>query len=175
MKRIFNLDNLSESTVVSKTARANQYENSISACGCLFYKRKPTGTEALLISYADPVWPNLDDFGGQIDPTDSSLVGAMAREIAEESNGLIKGTIMGSDLTFDAAKDYQAFYTPQSKYFCLAVEVGDDFFPDTSVFGDFEEADKIYRTIKWYKLSSVRDKLAYRIRYNTDLLNAISL
>lgn len=172
MRRIFNFDNLSESKVVEKTNRAEHYTNSISACGCFFYRRRSTGIEALLISYADPGWPRLDDLGGQIDLTDSSLAHAMAREVSEESNGLIVGKLNGDHVMFDAAKEYKVYYTPQSKYYCLAVEVDDDFFPDTSVFGDFETTDKIYRKIEWYNLSNVSDKLAHRIKPISDIISS---
>lgn len=66
-RKIFNLDNLNESkTVANLSDKQQTYENSISAGGCLFYKRNEKNEiKLLLIKYDDPAWTKLDDFGGR--------------------------------------------------------------------------------------------------------------
>ena len=66
-KKIFNFDNLSESTTDKKVT----YSNAISAGGCLFFRK--SDQHLLLIEYADPKWSKLDDFGGKVDIEDETI------------------------------------------------------------------------------------------------------
>jgi 8-oxo-dGTP pyrophosphatase MutT (NUDIX family) len=70
--------------------KSKLYKNTISACGCLFYKIVNNKLKLLLISYSDPKWPKLDDFGGTIDEDDDNIIDAIVRETLEESNYKIK-------------------------------------------------------------------------------------
>ena len=70
MRKIFNYDNFTESKIIDFNDKKQMYENTISACGTLFYKIKDGKLWLLLIKYDDPNWPRLDDFGGQIDNDD---------------------------------------------------------------------------------------------------------
>lgn len=160
-RKIFNYDNIEEFKIVESNKDA--YTNTISACGCLFYKVVNGDLYLLLISYTDPEWDRLDDFGGKIDTTDVSVIDAIIRETSEESNDIINGDII-------QRCDYYEFYNRQSKYYSIVIEVDDDFFPDTTVFGDFERADRLGRTVNWYKYDEYKDNLAFRLLNNKKLI-----
>jgi len=159
-QKIFNYDNLSESKLVQMNDKKNMYTNTISAAGCLFYKNTKNGKELLLIKYADPSWPKLDDLGGKIDSNDKTIIDTIVREVGEESNNIISESQIRNLLL---QKENKYFYNKQSKYYLILVKVDDKFFPDTSVFGDKEEHDKINRTINWYNFIDIKQKLAYRL------------
>lgn len=168
-RKIFNYDDITESKIVSSlTAKKQLYENSISACGCLFYKIVNNKVQLLLIEYDDPNWPKLDDFGGKIDETDNELYDAIARETSEETNNVI-----ACDYLLDRLKneELKIFYEKHSKYYLVLLKASKKFHPDTSVFGDFENCDKIKRKINWYDYQTVKSKLAYRLGKNSKLID----
>jgi hypothetical protein len=156
LRKIFNADNWQEFKVTDNM-RENGYPNTISAAGCLFRK----GDKVLLIKYLDPNWPKLDDFGGQIDHGDSSPLETIIRETIEESNGVITRYMM--ECMLSDMSNVSFYYTKASKYYGVVIEVSDDFFPDTSVFGELEETDNIYRTVAWYSLKEAEKNLCYRV------------
>lgn len=167
-RKIFNYDNMSESKIIASLKAVDElYTNSISACGILFYRNTDNGKELLLMKYADPKWNKLDDFGGCIDASDSSVIEAIVRETSEESNGKITREMVESIIS---ENKYKVFYNNYSKYYSIVVEVDNTFFPDTSVFGDFEESDKINRTIGWYNYNDCKGDIAYRIGKNPDTI-----
>jgi hypothetical protein len=169
-RKIFNYDDTSESKIIeSLMDKGNLYENTISACGCLFYKIVNNKLKLLLISYSDPKWPKLDDFGGIIDKDDDTLIDAIVRETLEESNHKIKESMLRKKLSGG-----KAFYNQYSKYYVIAVEVVNDFYYDTSIFGDFEETDRIERKLKWYEFSTNKEKLALRLLNNKKLMSFLS-
>ena len=168
-RKIFNYNNLSESKIVtSLTAKTKLYENTISACGCLFYRIKNKKVELLLISYADPNWPKLDDFGGKIDEADNSVYETIARETSEETNNILTKEYISDRLSDD--EDFESFYEKQSKYYLVLLRMSKKLYTDTTVFGNFEETDKIKRTINWYDYENVKSKLAYRLSKNSELI-----
>lgn len=169
-RRVFNYDDFTESEIVP-SKKLGFYKNTISACGCLFKNKN----RLLLIKYEDPEWPNYDDFGGQVDENDDSPFDTIIRETLEETNNQISINFIQKMLK---AKKYISFYTNKSKYFCVIIEVNDDFFPDTSVFGTLELTDNIKRTIGWYTIEESKNKLCSRLKYNNNImefLNATSL
>lgn len=164
-RRIFNYDNINESTIIDNTGPKNtSYENPVSASGCLFYKIIDNRVKLLLIKYADPKWSKLDDLGGKIDYPDLSIFDAAIRETQEETNYIISKDIILTTISED--KNSRRFYNKQSKYCLHLIRVDENFFDDTSIFGDFENSDKIYRTIGWYDLHEHKHELAYRININ---------
>lgn len=173
VRRIFNYNNLNESKVIiSLDDKSKLYEKSISACGCLFYKKTEDGKiKLLLISYTDPSWPKLDDFGGRIDESDMSVFDTIKRETYEETNKVIDNGIMDK---FLISGRFEPFYNLQSKYYVIVIEVDNNFFPNTEIFGDFEETDKIKRIVKWYDYDDVKDKLAFRLLKNNDLIKYLN-
>jgi 8-oxo-dGTP pyrophosphatase MutT (NUDIX family) len=163
-RKIFNYDNLSEYKIVDFGRKKDFYDNSISAGGCLFYKRNK---QLLLIKYDDPKWPRLDDIGGQVDLNDGSIIETIIREVIEETNGKISEITLMKLFAFNKT---DTFYTKKSKYCNLLVEVDDDFFTDTSVFGQIEKCDNISRTIKWYDYDKVKNQLSFRLFNNRDVI-----
>jgi 8-oxo-dGTP pyrophosphatase MutT (NUDIX family) len=145
------------------TGANDMYSNTISACGCLFYKLVEGELYLLLITYADPEWSRYDDFGGKIDLTDASVMDAIIRETSEETNHIINKKILRKC-------DYDEFYNRQSKYYSILIEVDDDFYPDTSIFGEYENTDKIKRTVDWHKYNDCKNNLAYRLLNNKKLI-----
>ena len=166
-RKVFNYNDMTQYKTISKTSKANCFDNSISACGCLFYKIYNNELYLLLISYADPKWPKLDDFGGQIDSDDNSVLDAIIRETSEESNNLISEKIIKKLLINNK---YETFYNKTSKYYNFAIKVDNDFFHDTKVFGVLEKTDNIKRTISWYKYNDVKSKISLRIAFNNVLI-----
>lgn len=175
-RKIFNFDNITESKIVSKLNDKNQtFENSISACGCLFYQNTSDGKKLLLISYQDPNWPNLDDFGGRIDDDDKSVFSAIVRETTEETNNIINDSIIKKEINNRYNKgEYKVFYNKKSKYYVTLIEVDNTFFPNSNIFGKIEKHDNINRVINWYFYKDVKNKLANRLRENNELLNFLN-
>jgi 8-oxo-dGTP pyrophosphatase MutT (NUDIX family) len=171
-RKIFNYDDISENKIIKSLADRNEiYENTISACGCMFYKIVNNNLYLLLIKYADPNWSKYDDFGGVIDHSDDTLLDTIIREATEETNGVIDNLTINMYLDNDTTK---TFYNKNSKYYSLLFEVDDSFHYDTDVFGIFEEADKISRTVEWYKYTDVKQNLAFRISKNPELVNHLN-
>jgi ADP-ribose pyrophosphatase YjhB (NUDIX family) len=169
-RKIFNYDNLNEFKILNDlNCKEELFKNSVSACGILFYKKTCNGVELLLISYGDPNWPKFDDFGGRVDTIDESIFDTMARELFEETNEVIEKKHVYDNISRNI------YYTPNSKYCLLLVEVDEEFYSDTTVFGDFENADKIRRTISWHNYKTAKNNLAYRLTNNVDLLNFLDL
>ena len=88
-RKIFNYDNFQESKIIPKLDKKYTYGNTMSAAGCLFYKKINDTIELLLISYDDPKWNNFDDFGGQVDDKDETIYDKIIRETQEETNNII--------------------------------------------------------------------------------------
>lgn len=167
-RKIFNYDDKTESKIITSLSNKNSlYNNSISACGCLFYRIHDAKLQLLLISYSDPGWPKLDDLGGKIDESDLTLNDAISRETSEETNGVISENFMKIHLLTET----NTFYNKQSKYYVVVSCVDNNFYPNTSVFGDFEETDKIPRVINWIDYVTAKPKLAIRLLSNKDLIN----
>lgn len=165
-RKIFNYDNLNESKIVSSLkVKKELYESTISACGCLFYKKQ--SRELLLISYKDPNWPNYDDLGGIIDEDDDTIYETITREVAEETNGVIGEVYLRKIIQ---KKNHKQFYNKFCKYFFLVVCVEEDFHTNTDIFGEYESTDNIYRTINWIKYEDALEKLSVRLKKCPELL-----
>lgn len=165
-RKIFNYKNFDESkTIPSLKIKSELYSQTISACGCLFYKKNKQ--ELLLISYEDKNWPNYDDFGGTVNEEDLTVFDTMCREVSEETNNVITETYMKNILK---EKKYASFYNEFCKYFFIVVSVEENFHSDTNKFGKLEETDNIARTINWIKYDKALPKLATRLKCE-DLLN----
>ncbi len=168
-RKIFNYDNMDESRIVNGLQDVkNLFKHSISACGILFFRNGADGKELLLITYTDPFRTKLDDFGGKIDETDDSVMAGMIRETTEETNGVINEKIISNVLSKSPPN---IFYTQQSKYYLYIIEVSNDFFPDTNVFGNFENVDKKSRTVAWHKYVDCKNDLAFRLSKNKQVMS----
>ena len=85
----------------------------------------------------------------------------------EETNGLITKEMMKNFMK----KNNKTYYNHSSKYYSIVVDVCDDFFADTGVFGDREITDNIARTIKWYNIKDAIPNLCLRISRNKEIMN----
>jgi 8-oxo-dGTP pyrophosphatase MutT (NUDIX family) len=170
-RKIFNYDDLNSSTIVPLgTDLLKIYPNAISACGCLFYKKEDgKSLQLLLISYKDERWPRLDDFGGQIDLTDETVCHTIIRETTEETNGHVGKFTPEMSKLFDNFTKF--FYTRTSKYYFALIKVDEEFFSDTKCFGNVEFVDNIERIIEWFNYPTIKEKLAFRLHGNNELLN----
>lgn len=168
LRKIFNYDNLSESKISYLSRKNELYPNTISACGCMFYKIVDNKLQLLLIKYDDPNWPLLDDFGGQIDEDDNTIIDAICRETSEETNNIITSDFIKDWIENDA--NIKTFYNKTSKYYSKIIETKNNFYPDTEIFGDFEITDKIKRTVKWFDYAEIKSTLAHRLAKNNDLI-----
>ena len=170
-RKIFNYDNFEESKIIPKLDKKYTYDNTVSAAGCLFYKKSNEKLELLLISYDDPKWNKLDDFGGQVDDIDNTIYDTIIRETIEETNNIIKKSFLEKKIN---DKQYKSFYNNFSKYYVITIEVDDNFYPDTDIFGNFETKDKIGRTIKWYNYSDIKNKISNRLTCNKEIINYLN-
>lgn len=166
-RKIFNYDDLEESKMVSSLkAKTQLYPHTISACGCLFYKKKEK--ELLLISYDDPNWPNYDDFGGIVDEEDETVFSTICREVAEETNDVISEHDIKKILK---SGKYKKFYNEKCKYFFILVQVQDTFHKNTLVFGNVEQTDNLKRKIMWIEYDNkLKDCLAVRLKSCSELI-----
>lgn len=153
LRKIFNYDNPQESKLVSRGS--TPFQNSITACGALFFKVVQGRVQLLLIRYANPLRPRLDDLGGKIDPQDASLEDAIAREVCEETNGILGVSHIQLPVN--------RYYNRATKYMLSLVRVDESFATDTTVFGTQEHGNH-QRTIDWYDYDSVRPMLAVRLQ-----------
>lgn len=168
-RKIFNYDNLNESRVVTpQTKKTQSYVNSISACGCVFYKIEDNKVKLLLIKYTNIKKNNkLDDFGGKVDNVDMSVYQTIARETSEETNDLISKQFILDQLS---ETKYVSFYTQSSKYYFIAIQVSNDFFPNTEIFGNDETYEKIPRTVHWFDYALNKKKIAKRLSDNNEFI-----
>lgn len=164
-RKVFNYDNQNEYNIVPKN-ELNVFENTISACGVLFYRLNNNNIELLLIKYEDKNWPRLDDFGGQIDLEDKNILEVIYREASEETNELI-------DISKVIKKynNIKYFYNKKSKYYFMLIEVDNKFATNTQIYGNIEFHDNIKRTISWYNYKEVKNNIAYRLLYCNELIN----
>jgi hypothetical protein len=70
--------------------------------------------------------------------------------------------------------NFKSFYNEFCKYFFIVVEVDNDFYNNTNVFGNFEETDKISRTINWVNYNKALPKLATRLKNCSDLIDHLN-
>jgi len=168
LRKVFNYNNLNESKTVDSKKLNTSFPNPISACSCLLYKVVKNVKYLLLISYEDPNWPNLDDFGGRVEDDDDNVYDTISRETAEESNDIIV-------LTQEQLENSKhKFYVKQSKCYSVLLQVPENFHKDTKIFGDFENKDKIYRVINWYEYNDdLKERLSFRIKGNKKLLECL--
>jgi len=171
IRKVFNLNNLQEFKLINKRIKCTQFKNTISAAGCIFYKVEENKVQLMLISYTDPDWQLLDDFGGKVEESDKSVYETIARETYEESNGVIKKYDVLLMLLQCKAR---RFYTHRSKYLCYAIKVDESFYPDTAI-GDSEldmnlKKTEWNRNVNWYNYSDIKEMLSHRLKNNGDII-----
>lgn len=136
------------------------------AAGVIFYRYDGKDMQLMLINSRN----KLEDIGGKIDQIDESIEEAAAREVEEETNKIIKASDIIDRL--NEARSSQKIYVKNSKYLIYIVKANDSERKLTiDDFGDYEEHDKIKRTIQWISRDTVFStafirggKLNYRMR-----------
>lgn len=156
IRKIFNDDNHEDYKYINwNDKNKDLYVNTISACGCIFYKKNK---QMLLIKYKNN--DLLDDLGGKVECVDDTPYDTIIREVYEETNGIITPNMMDF---FLCNYEYNKYYNRSSKYFFITILVPDDLFEDTTVFGNYE--NNIERTINWYNYDDICCYLAERIKF----------
>lgn len=138
----------------------------VTAAGVIFYRFSGKQMQLLLISARS----KLEDIGGKIDKIDPSIEAAAAREVEEETNGQIEATNIIDRL--NNAVSAQKIYVKSSKYVIFMIKADDtERLLSKDDFGEYENHDKIKRTIQWIPRATVFStafirggKLNYRIR-----------
>jgi hypothetical protein len=119
--------------------------NEIFAGGVILYKINddPMNAVELLLIYNRDKY---EDFGGTIDKKDVNIYETVAREVMEESNGLIK-----YDSIIERIKTEPYYYTKYSKYAVFIIEATQEERElKTEQFGLKEIYDDIERTVKTF-------------------------
>lgn len=166
LRKVFDLNNENNFNIVEKLGHS-KIKKPVSAAGCLFYRIKNgTHLQLLLIQYKTKNISKLDDLGGKVDIEDKQIINCIMRETEEETNNAITKHTVWKHF---AEKDYLPYYTMHCKYYGLAIFVNDEL--DNKDFGDYEIADNIERTINWYDYSTVKNKLAERMKENNTLMD----
>jgi 8-oxo-dGTP pyrophosphatase MutT (NUDIX family) len=166
------MEHFSESTYIEIRGHRRKVfkycDNWVSASGILFYKIINNECYLLLIKYNDLKCDRYDDFGGCIDQCDQSIYDAMIRECQEETNGVINKYIIDKYLQ----KDYDLHHNKYSRYLGFLKQVDNDFFPDTSVFGNLEIHDNLKRIVQWIKYSKDIN-LPYRLKDTVNFFDTL--
>lgn len=134
----------------------------VSAGGTILYRINNNQLELLLMTNRG----KYEDLGGTADLTDIDIYHTVAREVFEESNGLINYNDILSRI-----KKSNFIVSKTSKYILFIIPANaDEINLKTEDFGDREIHDNIPRTISWVPLSEflnknvIRDKLNFRLK-----------
>ncbi len=158
-RRIFNYDTMEITDV--------KVNNPVMAVGILFRKFIDNIPHVLLMKYSDPKYNYLDDFGGRTDLEDKHPYDTAIRETLEESNDIINPTEY-------LKNNKKSYYDSKCKYLCFIVDVEQDFFKDTEVFGMIEKKDNIGRVLDWYKVDEdLYSKVSVRLQNCVKEINKI--
>lgn len=137
----------------------------ITAGGAIFYKNVKGKMMLLIIENND----KYEDIGGKIDPDDENIYTAVAREIREETNGLISDDKLASRL-----EKANYAYVPKSKYVIFILNANStEKILKKKDFGEYEEHDDIKRTIGWIsreqlcKSENIQFKMNWRMKSKT--------
>jgi hypothetical protein len=125
--------------------RPTFYHNDapVRAAGVLFWRRVNNKIDLLLIENS---WTkNFEDIGGKTDIVDTNYVDTIAREVEEETNGIIKASYIKTNVP-----DTRKYYCKDSKYL-LHVVKADQFVAGLKQedFGQIELHTGYARNIKW--------------------------
>lgn len=159
-------------------------ENEIKAGGVILYRKdKEHKTIKFLLINSQEKY---EDFGGRTDVIDKNINETIAREVEEESNGLIKKEYIINNIEKyltdkkrnnpedDLENEFMTFigqsnlikeiYIKNSKYLLYFIPTDIDY--DTTKFGTYEIHDNIARTVDWitYEKLISMNNLNFRLR-----------
>ena len=134
------------------------------AAGALLYQKSGNQTFFLLINRNG----RYEDFGGRVEVIDNTVIDTVAREVVEESNGVINNSFIRSLLN----KRGPVLHSPISQYFMYFRRVHESVIYKPEFFGDCEIHDNIVRTVEWVSkrellsIWDVKGKIHPRIKSN---------
>lgn len=154
-------------------------EVETTAGGVLLYRRRTDNADNadnagidLLLSFNRSKY---EDLGGTVEEADADIRETIAREVEEESNGMISATSIRARISGD---DF--IYSRVSKYVLFVIEATEQEAHLTSDdFGPRELHDDFERTIRWVPLTeflspeTIRDRLNFRLK-NRPLFDKVS-
>jgi hypothetical protein len=126
----------------------NENQNQIRAGGIIFYKyNKETCEPDFLMIKCKKKY---EDFGGKTDAVDKCIEETVAREAQEESNNIFKKNEVLKKL-----KTHIGAYCKFSKYLVFICRTDIEY--DPKKFGDYEQHDKLSRTVEWIPYSKLKN------------------
>ena len=144
----------------------------IRAGGCIFYRKRQNDIEILLINNKRNLYLKkkltetwvFEDIGGKISFNDNCIEDTIAREISEETNGIISESLVFSLLTTDLLED--ALYHKKTKYLLYIVEANEEISNlKTEDFGKEEIGSNAKeRTFHWITLSRFKKHIMLNYR-----------
>lgn len=140
-------------------------KQEIRAGGGIFYKiDKDTQQISLLMIKTRGKY---EDFGGKTDNIDANINETIAREVDEESNGLLKKKGVLKRIC-----NCVPLYSGSSKYMLYIIELtGEEIKLKPEDFGDMEFHDNIARTVEFIPIEKFKDKkfikdeLCFRLKF----------
>lgn len=137
----------------------NDKEKPILAAGILFVKEED-GNKFILMQKVikDDKQEQYSDFGGKIDKEDKTLIGTISRELGEELNYGFYDSSNSERVYLESTQKLKRLiqeniikkiYQDRAKYFLIIAKLPEYISLDFERIGDFEELDKINRTVEW--------------------------
>jgi hypothetical protein len=135
----------------------NQHDE-IRAGGLLLYRTENDHITYLMADY----FGHYGDFGGKTDKVDKNIIGTIAREVTEETNGIISDNDVRTLI-----KNTKPIYVKHCKYLLYICETKKYYDPDT--FGNIETFENLNRSVHWIPNKRLKDKkflnkLNFRLR-----------
>lgn len=134
-------------------------EKPILAAGILFIKEEKGKKFVLMQKVIEK--DKLDeysDFGGKIDIDDETIIDTIARELGEELNKGLYKKVKKENIYLDTTEELKnlilqnivkLIYQRTAKYFVIIAKLPKDIILDFEKIGNYEEFDKINRTVEW--------------------------
>jgi len=137
----------------------NDTEKPILAAGILFIKEEK-GKKYVLMQkiFKKDKQDEYSDFGGKIDLDDQTTVETIARELGEELNYGFYDSSKPEKIYLDTKQKLKRLiqdnilkkiYQERAKYFVIIARLPENISLDFEKIGDFEDLDKINRTVEW--------------------------
>ena len=137
----------------------NNPEKPILAAGILFVKEEK-GKKYVLMQkvFKKDQQDEYSDFGGKIDLDDQTTVETIARELGEELNYGFYDSSKPEKIYLDTKQKLKRLiqenilkkiYQERAKYFVIIARLPENISLDFEKIGDFEDLDKINRTVEW--------------------------
>lgn len=145
-----------------KSENPNGIEIAVTAGGVILYRIQNNELQLLLMTNRG----KYEDLGGTSESGDKNIYETVAREVSEESNGLVERKNI-----LKRIKVSNYIYSKTSKYILFIIKADKDESELVSEqFGDRENHDNVPRTVDWVPLSvflnseTIKNKLNFRLK-----------